>query len=183
MACLSIVREHGPATVAAKSIFLFNAMTSIPGAEITFEVFDADAGQLKGLVGEHRFLHVADCVGVFWVQLKSLKPCESTHPGLKLLRHKPTLRGMTLPASRARVAASRSRGSFSMRRSRRLALVRAYSCGAMLSAGSASLICNCPSATSLQQRSRCRGALGTSSVSERGIIIPRFSTVSIRRRR
>jgi hypothetical protein len=57
MACLSIVREHGPATVAAKSIFLFNAMTSIPGAEITFEVFDADAGQLKGLVGEHRFFH------------------------------------------------------------------------------------------------------------------------------
>ena len=94
MACLSIVREHGPVTVAANPIFLLDAVTSTPGSEVAFEVFDDAAGHLKILVGQHRCFYIDDEVGVFWARLESLNPCGSTHPGLALLKHKPTLRGL-----------------------------------------------------------------------------------------
>ncbi|MGH8227054.1 MAG: hypothetical protein ACREU3_03970 [Steroidobacteraceae bacterium] len=94
MACLSIVREHGRTTVAANPIFLLDPMTSQLGAEVAFEVFDADSAELKTLVGAHRCFYIDDSVGVFWAQLKSLEPCVSTHPGLALLRTRPTLHGV-----------------------------------------------------------------------------------------
>jgi hypothetical protein len=59
MTCLSIVREHGPVTVAANPIYPLDTMTNAVGAEFTFEVLDADAGELKTLVGEHRCFYIA----------------------------------------------------------------------------------------------------------------------------
>ena len=94
MACLSIVRESGPTTVAANPIFLLDPMSSKSGVEVAFEVFEADGGELKSLIGEHRCFYIDDNVGVFWARLKSLEPCVSTHPGLALLRNTPTLRGV-----------------------------------------------------------------------------------------
>jgi hypothetical protein len=94
MTCLSIVREHGPVTVAANPIYPLDTATNAAGAEATFEVLDADAGELKTLVGEHRCFYIDNNVGVFWARLKSLKPCESTHPGLLHRRNESTLRGV-----------------------------------------------------------------------------------------
>ncbi len=97
MACLSILGERGPktvATVAANPIFPLDALNVRGGELFRFEVFDADAGQLKALVGTHRCFYIDETSGVFWARFQSLEPCVSTHPGLGLLRDKPTLRGV-----------------------------------------------------------------------------------------
>ena len=78
MTCLSIVREDGRPEMAADPIFLLEAMTAKAGQEIAFEVFDADAGELKNLVGERRCFYMDEVNGAFWAQLKSLEPCTST---------------------------------------------------------------------------------------------------------
>ena len=94
MACLSILRERGPTTVAANPIFPLDALNVRGEGEFRFEVLDAAASQLKAIVGMHRCFYIDETSGVFWAQLRSLEPCVSTHPGLALLRDKPTLRGV-----------------------------------------------------------------------------------------
>ena len=94
MACLSIIRDGGPAMVAANPIFPLDPIDPRGDAEIRFEVFEADADESLQLVGEHRCFYIDSADGVFWAKLKSLEPCVSSHQGLALLRDKPTLRGI-----------------------------------------------------------------------------------------
>jgi len=94
MVCLSILRERGHTTVAANPIFPLDALNVRGEKEIRFEVFDADANELKAIVGTHQCFYIDETSGVFWARLRSLEPCVSTHPGLALLRDKPTLRGV-----------------------------------------------------------------------------------------
>lgn len=93
MSALSVVRDGQKAVpLVANPIFLISPLRVKSGAEVTFEVFEEDAAALKSLIGEPHLYHLDG--ELFWAQLNSLEPCESTHPGLYLLRHKPTLRGM-----------------------------------------------------------------------------------------
>ena len=94
MACLSIIHDGGPATVAANPIFSLDPIDPRGDAEFRFEVFEADAAELKTLVGEYRCFYIDSTDGVFWARLKSLEPCVSSHQGLALLRDKPILRGI-----------------------------------------------------------------------------------------
>ena len=94
MACLSIVREGLGATIVANPIFVTSAIEKLQtGAKLIFEVFEQDAAALGQLLGETR-IYVLTPPGNFWGKLDILEPCQSTHPGLALLRHKPTLRGV-----------------------------------------------------------------------------------------
>ena len=94
MACLSILADGCPPTSAANPIFLLDALNIRGGGEFRFEVLDAVASQQKAIVGMHQCFYIDETSGVFWAQLRSLEPCVSTHPGLALLRDKPTLRGV-----------------------------------------------------------------------------------------
>jgi hypothetical protein len=86
MACLSIVRgEDGPVTVLANPIF----PTLLTSTEFVFEVFEVDAAGLRPLLGQTVLLYVEE---TFWARLEALDRVTSTHPGLGLLRDKPTLR-------------------------------------------------------------------------------------------
>ena len=96
MTCLSVLHDGGPVIVAANPIFPLDPVTVRGGAEIRFEVFEVDAGKLKSLVGAHRCFYIDQKTGVFWARLNSLERCVSTHPGLALLRDKPTLRGVLI---------------------------------------------------------------------------------------
>jgi hypothetical protein len=79
MACLSIIRDGGPTTVAANPIFPLDPVIIRGGAEIRFEVFEVNAGELKSLVGAHRCFYIDETSGVFWARLNRLEPCVSTH--------------------------------------------------------------------------------------------------------
>ncbi len=94
VACLSILGDSGPVRVAANPIFPFDPVAFHGGAEIGFEVFDVDASELKSLVGSYRCFCIDETSGILWAQLKSLELCVSSHPGLAMLRGKPTLRGV-----------------------------------------------------------------------------------------
>ena len=94
MACLSIIRDGGPSTVAANPIFPLDPIDRRGDAEFWFEVLEAAAAELKTLVGEHRCFYIDSTGEVFWAKLRSLEPCVSSHQGLALLRDKPTLRGI-----------------------------------------------------------------------------------------
>jgi hypothetical protein len=95
MARLSIIRERGPATVAA-DVFPLDTLNVCGGGGFRFGVRDDDADELKTILGEHHGFYIGDATGVFWfwARLQSLEPCVSTHPGLALSRDKPTLRGV-----------------------------------------------------------------------------------------
>lgn len=94
MACLSIIRERGPTTIAADPIFPLDALNVRGGGEFSFEVFDVDDCELKAFIGEHRCFFIDDTSGTFWARLQSLEPCVSTHPALALMRDRPTLRAV-----------------------------------------------------------------------------------------
>lgn len=88
MAALSI-RVDGHFVICATPIFL----TSEPSADLlTFEVFESDAARLKSVLGKAETYYLDDAV--FFAELITLERCQSTHPGLALLRHKPTMRGV-----------------------------------------------------------------------------------------
>jgi hypothetical protein len=93
MGYLSIINERGPATWVANPIYPLDPLSVGRGAEIGFEVLEADADRLKTLIGEYRCFYINVESGAFWAQLKSLEPTVSTHPGLAGLRNEPTLRG------------------------------------------------------------------------------------------
>ncbi len=101
MTALSIVRDGQRAvTVLASPIFPLTSLRVQSGAELTFEVFEKDARGLKPLIGKKQLyvLHGEP----FWAELKTLEPCESTHPGLALLRDRPTLCGVFFILGEAR---------------------------------------------------------------------------------
>jgi hypothetical protein len=90
MACLSVQLEgKNIFVVCANPIFPISDMRD--GA-LTFEVFEDDAASLKLRLGKKE-LYVLDGGKPWFGELISLEPCRSTHPGLSLLRHKPTMRG------------------------------------------------------------------------------------------
>lgn len=93
MSALSMVRPGNKAVpCVANPIFLTAPLRTENGAEVTFEVFEIDAGGLRDLVGTKQLYHFDG--KLFWAELKSLEPCQSTHPGLSYLRERPTLRGV-----------------------------------------------------------------------------------------
>ena len=95
MSALSIFKPDRQTVVGiANPIFLTSLLKMARGAEVTFEVFDRDAASLKLLVDTKQLYYLDG--HLFWADLKSLAPCQSTHPGLARLRHQPTLRGMFL---------------------------------------------------------------------------------------
>jgi hypothetical protein len=92
MSCLSVIEDRSKmiATVVANPIFLTSPIEGLQnGSKIVFEIFEIDAGGL--IVSETKY-YTIDGRQPFWGKVKLLEPCESTHPGLALLRDKPTLR-------------------------------------------------------------------------------------------
>jgi hypothetical protein len=95
MSALSIFKPDRQTVVGiANPIFLTSLLKMVRGAEVTFEVLDRDGAGLKILIGTKQLYYLDG--RLFWADLKSLEPCQSIHPGLTLLRHKPTLRGVFL---------------------------------------------------------------------------------------
>jgi hypothetical protein len=93
LTCLSIVENGLPALAVANPIFVISSIQELrDGTELIFEVFEDDAAALRPLVGQARYYALNSSSS--WGILKSLGPCDSTHPGLAHLRHKRTLRGV-----------------------------------------------------------------------------------------
>jgi hypothetical protein len=93
---LSVIedRDGKPiAILAANAIHFIGPVVSVTGgARLEFEILEKNASRLPSLIGARRLFAIgADYT--FWGRLISLEPCTSTHPGLGLLRHEPTLRG------------------------------------------------------------------------------------------
>jgi hypothetical protein len=92
MPALSIVKPgHKAVSVLANPIFLTSPLRTESGAEVIFEVFEIAASALNEFVGTSQLYHLDG--KLFWAELKTLQPCQSIHPGISRLRHKPTLRG------------------------------------------------------------------------------------------
>jgi hypothetical protein len=93
MSCLSIIEERGKtvAVVLANPIFPLSQVDFSNRGSFEFEVFEDDADGLRGRIGTFNF-YTLDGERPFWGRLKSMTKCQSTHPGLARLRHKPTLR-------------------------------------------------------------------------------------------
>jgi hypothetical protein len=95
MSALSIFKSDRTTIIlAANPIFLTSPLRTASGAEVTFEVFQVNAHRLQALIGSKQLYSLDH--QLFWAELKSLQPSESTHPGLARLRDKPTLRGVFL---------------------------------------------------------------------------------------
>jgi hypothetical protein len=97
MAALSVFGNTGqPPTVAANPLHLLsdreNYENPKAGTNIEFEVLEANALGLYPLVGDTRRYMIGDTP--FWATLRELKPRTSTHPGLGLMRNRPTLLGV-----------------------------------------------------------------------------------------
>lgn len=87
MAALSVLKD-GIFVVCANPIF---PISDVDGT-LTFEVFEADAASLKRSLGKLDEYCLDD--KHFSGKLVSLEMCRSTHPGLALLRNKPTMRAV-----------------------------------------------------------------------------------------
>ena len=95
MSALSIFEsDRQTIAVVTNPIFLTSDLRMMRGAEVTFEVFETDANRLENFVGTTQLYYLDG--RLFWAALKSLEPSQGTHPGLSLLRDKPTLRGVFL---------------------------------------------------------------------------------------
>lgn len=94
MACLSVVREGAGATIVASPILVTSPIEGLrTGEKLIFEVLEQDAAGLRPLIG-NAYIYALTPPSNFWGKLETLEPCESSHRGLALLRHKPTLRGV-----------------------------------------------------------------------------------------
>ena len=99
MSALSILLEDGtldPPSVlvsCANPIFLCTEPVFSAGVDFLFEVLEADARMLQSRLNKQE-QYSLDSGPLFFGELKSLQPCDSTHPALGLLRYKPTLRGV-----------------------------------------------------------------------------------------
>ncbi len=88
MSCLSIKPEHTKGyVVLVNPVFV----TSKTEWNITFEVLAEDARPLEDMVEKHASYAMDD--EVFWGVVRNLRECESSHPGLALLRHRPCVAG------------------------------------------------------------------------------------------
>ena len=94
MASLSVLGEGGIVMGCANPIFIISDEGRSKGAKLVFEVFEADASGLRARLGKLDQYGIDPRHLMFSAKLTSLEPCESTHPGLALLRDKPTLRGV-----------------------------------------------------------------------------------------
>jgi hypothetical protein len=94
MAYLSVLAEDGIIIGCANPIFVISDGGRKKGAELVFEVFDKDAAGLRARLGKFDNYGVNPNQPLFSAKLTSLEPCESTHPGLALLRDRPTLQGI-----------------------------------------------------------------------------------------
>ena len=94
MSALSIQLENSIFSICANPIFPLTELVVTPEAEFAFEVFEDDSDSLRRQLGQIE--HYALDGSTFWAKLSTLEPCASTHPGLALLRHKPTLRGVMI---------------------------------------------------------------------------------------
>jgi len=90
MSCLSVF-DQGVFVVCANPIFPTSEVEWRDGASFSFEVFVADATSLRLRLNEDHY-YAMDSQACL-ARLTSLDPCRSTHPGLRFLRDKPTLRG------------------------------------------------------------------------------------------
>jgi hypothetical protein len=88
MTSLSVL-EGGIYVVCANPIFPITDLGNI----WVFEVLESDATDLKQRLGRmDEYCTGQD--GTFTGVLEQIEMCSSTHPGLRLLREKPTLRGV-----------------------------------------------------------------------------------------
>jgi|WetSurMetagenome_2_1015567.scaffolds.fasta_scaffold79125_2 hypothetical protein len=87
---LSVIEHGGRAVVVANPIFVISESDT----KLTFDVLEHDSAALIPLIG--KWQTYAHGYNLFFGQLKSLDTCESTHPGLALLREKATLRAVFL---------------------------------------------------------------------------------------
>jgi hypothetical protein len=93
MAAISVAKDGKlPFVGVANPVFVLSQPVNWDaGGLITFEVLEIDGETLKSLVGQHLYYAIGD--QSFSGVLQLLEPCESTHSGLALLRHKRTFRG------------------------------------------------------------------------------------------
>lgn len=94
MADLCVLAEDGIIISCANPIFIISDGGRKKDAKLVFEVFDNSASGLRRRLGRSDNYGVDPNQPLFSAKLTSLEPCESTHPGLALLRDRPTLRGV-----------------------------------------------------------------------------------------
>ncbi len=94
MASLFVLSEHGVVVGCANPIFIISDGGRKTGAKLVFEVFDNSARGLRRRLGKPDTYGIDPTQPLFSAILTSLEPCKSTHPGLALLRDRPTLRGV-----------------------------------------------------------------------------------------
>lgn len=98
MSVLSVLSEDSSLEPSAVFVMCANpiVLTCEPqfrsGDEITFEVQEIDAASLKTRLGEHE-QYAIDSGPIFWAQLTSLDPCQTTDRAFALVG-KPMLRGV-----------------------------------------------------------------------------------------
>jgi len=86
--------ETGMMIGCADPIYITSAIDYRTGAEITFEVLEADASSLEQRLGKRDEYGFDPSHPPFFAVLTSLDSCQSTHPALALLRDRPTMRGV-----------------------------------------------------------------------------------------
>jgi hypothetical protein len=91
--CLSVIENNRPPIKIAPSIFVISKPVSFEnGSMLIFEVLETGAESLKSRVG--MTLHYVFERQAVWGRLESLEACDSSHPGLALMRDRATLRGV-----------------------------------------------------------------------------------------
>lgn len=90
-----MLNDEGIAFGGANPIYLASELDLRKGAQIEFEVLEADASQLKKLVGKKGTFGIdAATSGMFVGELTSLESRTSTVQALLFLRDKPAMRGV-----------------------------------------------------------------------------------------
>jgi hypothetical protein len=86
--------QIGPILVSCASPIFLNAEQVLSdGAEFSFEVLEKDAAMLLSRLNKQEHYSIGGGP-LFLGELRSLRPCESTHPALAFMRFEPTLRGL-----------------------------------------------------------------------------------------
>ena len=94
MACLSWKPEHTKGfVVAANPIYPVSELSALTSGSIEFEILESDADLLVAHVGTPHVFYISDETGTFDARLSPFVRVISTHPGLALMRDRPTLRG------------------------------------------------------------------------------------------
>ena len=88
MTTISKFRDEGRTTILAQVL-----VTTKYAGGFEFEILEVDAPKLRDQIGIKLFL-TCDGEKPFWGELVLLEPCQSTAPGLNLMRNRPTLKGI-----------------------------------------------------------------------------------------